>query len=519
MATAKSSKSSVVKITGEGRYPSVPLNQIEIVERPAEGCESEQLFYNPRSLDSFSHAEMQELLISIRTDGLQQPPQVRAITQEDGKPIAIELIAGERRIRTLSTIVENDYPCFDEDAKPPQKYRSGETVLHKGRFAKVLSHKASGVSIQLFDSYGIELTDENREVPAEEIHPTVSGSKLYQNVPCRVMFDCNDERALRLAFTENDKSKSLKTKEEIALVERLLGMDLKQGEIAEMLGTNETWVSQTLNFRSSLPKAAYQKLLDGTMTRHVAVAVMGFKEEDRERLFEETMKAADADVEKRIEEAQDDVERAEDDEELALADKKKAEKNHDPSAAKKAEREAKNAVTRAKKAESKKSRAEDERGVVKQSHVAAAAAKADLNPKKAKMLPKDQIVSLIIEKLEEFEDGETVDPEFGEIVPQDLVMAIQRTARYILNGGRDPLEIIRSIQVELGRWDSEISAETEDEAEDDDEAEAEDDDESEVASKLDSEFGEAFDEDDYDEDDYDDYDPSLEELACGDEED
>lgn len=47
-----------VRITGDGMYPLVPLHAITIRERPEEGRESEQLFFNPRDYDSFSADEM-----------------------------------------------------------------------------------------------------------------------------------------------------------------------------------------------------------------------------------------------------------------------------------------------------------------------------------------------------------------------------------------------------------------------------------------------------------------------------
>ena len=466
-----------IKITGEGRYPLVPLDQIEIVSRPEKGREAEQLFFNPRSLESFTPKEMEELSLSIRTDGLQQPPQVRAVT-ENGKVISVELIAGERRLKTLKKIVEEDYPCFDEDAKPPKKFRAGATVLHKGRFAKILSHKVSGVTIQLFDVAGKELLEEQRKVEAQELQSTLPGSKLYKSVPCRVIYNCNDERALRVAFGENDKHKNLKTKEEIALVERLLAMDLKQQEIADMLGTNVTWVSQTINFKAALPEDAFAKLLSGDMTRNVAVDIMAYKDEDREQLFQETIVAAQEDADKKSDAAQEEMEVAEDLEDLALADKRKAEEKEDQAAAKKAERTARAAANRAEKAKAKKERIEDDRGVIKQSHVATAATKTKLSPKKAKILSKAQIQDLCIESLEGLSDGGTIDPDYYEKIPANLVLTIQETAKFILNSGRDPLEIIREVQTRLGVWKA---------REDDDEFETD----PALEAELESDFGDS----------------------------
>lgn len=465
--TASKSKGVVV---GEGKYPLVALKDIAVVERPTQGRETEQLFYNPRDVDSFTPESMQALLNSVRTDGLQQPPLARAIT-ENGKLTSLQLIAGERRFRILTKIVEEDLACYDDDAVAPKKYRADAIVLHRGRFGKVVSHKGEIVSIQLFDHQG-EITDEIREVEYANVLPTVSGKKLYSSIPCKVVNDCTDEKALRLAFSENDNHKSLKTKEEIILVERLHRMGLKQGEISDLLGANETWVSQTLNFSEALPAETYQKLLDGKITRHVAVSFMGYKADDREDLHDEAVVVAEQDFIARSTKAEDDVITAEDEEEFAIMDQQTAESNDDEVAAKKAARQAKTARAKAEKAQKKLERVQDEKGVIKQSHVAKAAANINVSPKKSKMLPKDQVIDFYVEKMEAYIDGDVDDPECGKPIPSAMIKLVQRTAQAILDGERDPLTVIRSVMMEEHGWELMVeSSEFDDDDNDNDDAE------------------------------------------------
>lgn len=462
MPTTKSAKSSPAKpavtkrgggiqITGEGKYPLVPTSCIQIVERPPPGKESEQLFYNPRGLESFKPEEMAEFRFSVRLDGLQTPPLVRAFV-ERGVVVRVELIAGERRLRSIQYIIDRDLPCLDEDAKRPDKFKAGQVVIAKSHFAKVVEHDNKGVLLQLFD-INDKLTDKQLLCQSDDVFPTVPGSVLYEKMPCRVASDISDAKALRLAFTENDKSKSLSTKEEIILVERLTRRGMKVADIAETLGTNETWVSQTANFRVALPKAAFDRLLTGQMKRHVAVHIMGYKLEDRDKLFKATIEAEAEETQERIERADNEAIMAEDDEVLALDDEKKAAKAGDTRTAAKAGKRAAAAATRAVKARTKQSQAEKEAGQIKTGHVARAASTAGLSPKKSKMLSKEDIEERYVVGMEAYLSGDETDPICGEEIPGDYAAIVRITAASILGGQRDPLAAIRQYMVEQEKWE------------------------------------------------------------------
>lgn len=449
--SGKLSEKKRLDIVADDNSSLVPIVAIRIVERPQEGHEHEKLFFNPRDLTSFTPEEMEDLLFSVRVDGLQNPLVVRAIN-EGGTVSSVELISGERRLRVLQRIYEEDQLCFDEQSSTQsKKWHKDSVVIHRGHFAKVLDCADGSAKIQFFNREN-QLIDAILDVPATELLETISGKQLYEKVPCRVHYNCDDERALGLAFIDNDKHRKFQPKEEIALVERLLRSGLKQGQVAEVLRTNETWVSHTLSFREKLPQAAFQKLLDGGLTRNVAVSIMSYPEKDRKALFAATLEVAAQDNLERIERHEVQQIQNEDAEDLALHDQKKAEEIGDAAAAKKAKRKAKAAHTKASKAKISKDRAVAADGHVKQSHVQKAAAKTGIKPKKAKFLSKEEVLAIYIDEIEQYLDGDQIDPICGEDIPADYVAIMRGTAQAILEGERDPLAVIRNFMVDDGRW-------------------------------------------------------------------
>ena len=502
-----------IQITGDGKYPLVPFFKIEIVERPEPGEESEKLFFNPRELSSFTPESMESLRNSIRADGLQQPPLVRAFTSKDGKSIdKVELIAGERRFRSIQKIIDDDLPCLDEDTKKPKQFEVGQVVVSKGHFGEVISHKEDIVTVQLLDNNNV-LTDEIRHFIYDDVFMTISGRELYNDVPCRVVYDINDFRALRLAFAENDKAQSLSTREEIVLVERLSRRGLKVSEIAEHLGTNDTWVSQTSNFREFLPPEALDCLLQGNMKRHTAVKIMSYKPKDRSNLWASTVEAEAQETAEALQNAEEEVIQAEDEEVIAISDLNSAVKEGDEKAVKKAERVAASAAAKVEKAQEKKQKVESESGKIKISHIQKGAAKAGLNPKKIKMLSREEVEEHFISGLEEYlESG--FDPVNEQDIPVDLVYLMQMTAKAIINGDRDAQSVLRQFMVEQGKWESECEDEAEEaesfqESDDDEDFEDEDvelDDEDfedgdgpsdeDLESLSDDDFEDSYDEDD-----------------------
>lgn len=382
-------------IVGDGAYPLVLLDSIKIVERPEDG-DTKQVFFNPRSLESFKPETMQGLRESIRDNGLLQPPIVRAVYNGDEDTVVgIELIAGERRLRSIKMLVENNEDCYDKDS----------------------------------DEF----------VPAKD---------LYSRLPCNIQPNIDDERALRLACDENGKSEPLTIAEQIALVERLLAMGYKQDKIAEMIGEHDSWVSHTRNFRTKLPEKGFAMLLDGRLARHVAVKVISFKEEDREKLLDSSIEAEAEATQAKLEQAQDEIDAHDDSQMMAERDKEKAEAKGDKTAAQKAQKAADAAEKKKEKAKAKKDKVTACSGNVTQGDLAEGARKAGVCPKKPKQLSKIDIAACIVEPLDEWISEGYED----EDVTEETLLIIRAVAVAIAEGERDPTELIHKAMVATGAW-------------------------------------------------------------------
>jgi len=480
MATGKKRSRGIQLITEGNGYPKVPLNSIEIVERPPEGQEHTKVFFNPRKLSSFTPESMAELYWSIRTDELLEPLVVRVLGEANNIQ-SVQLLAGERRLRTLMRLVAENVPCYSSELAVPEKWRANTVVLHEGRFAQVKKHGTDGVEIDLWDDQDQPM-GEAVVVPAEELLPTQPASKLYGNVACKVLHNITDERAMRVAMTENQKHRNLTIAEEIEAVERLTRMSLRQQKIAYMLATNITWVSQTSSFREELPEEAFDKLMKGEMSRNVAVNLLGYRRQDRAALYEATVKAEEEETRKKILEHQLAQEQFEDQKEILEDAAEQAESAGDAKAAKQRRKKAQVADKKAHAEAEKRKRAEEGKGVIKQGHIQKAAATTGIQPKKAKVLPRPDIEAFVA-TTDKLIGKKTVDPICQEVVPDEALRYVKATAEAILGGQRDPLAVVRTVKVGMGKW---TVADTED---DPDAPEDEDD---------------TFDPDQYDPDEYED---------------
>lgn len=399
----KGERQDGIKVTGAGSYVRVPLDKIQIVERPEPGQETNQIFFNPRSLDSFSGEAMMNLMNSIKAEGLQQPPIVRAFT--DGKrsdPIfKLELVAGERRVRSILKLVENNELCYDDQT--------------------------------------------DQKIPASE---------LFQEISVKLLYNINDEKALRIAFLENNEHQSLSIKEEIDLVERLIKAGYGQEEISDMLGSNVTWVSQTNSFRTQLPEGAFEKLLTGKMTRHVAVRILAYKPEDREEAFNRSVIKEAEQREQKTNEINQSILEAEDEEEILAMREDQAVERGDNEAAKRQQKKRKAAVKKLEQAKEKKKRIESEAGIIRQGHLADGAQEVGISPKKAKVLSRQQIEQFYI-KLPSIwlQNGDKVDPICEEKYPAQVLRTVVATAQAILSGQHDTGRTIREILIEEGVWE------------------------------------------------------------------
>ena len=382
---------------GEGPYQSIKLDLIQIIERPSEGEESNQLLFNPRSLDSFDPETMSELRESIKRRGLLHPITVR--TKKVRTKTIVELIAGERRLRSIKMLVQDNEEVFDKDSR--------------------------------------------KMVPAKD---------FYSHIPCCVHHGISDEEALGLAFEENGKSKPLTIAEEIALVERLILAGYSQHDIAKITGEHSSWVSHTRNFKDYLPKEAYKTLIKGEMTRNVAVNLISYPLEDRKAVFESAKEAAQINKSEKLEKVQDEIEEADDTEKLVIRDKEIAEENGNSKEVEKAEKAIVSAQKKKEKAEVKKQKIEEKKVVITQGDLATGARNANISPKKAKQLSKNDINHLLVKPIDEWiEEGGYQTEEMQ--LDSDTLMIVKATIESISEGVRNPVELIKNVSKIIEPWD------------------------------------------------------------------
>ncbi len=434
------------------QFPLIDLNLIRIVPKPTNQDDIKHLFCNPRGEKHFSPEKMEKLQYSIRIEGLLEPLIGRPIYHDGGEEVDyVELIAGERRTRTIRSIVENDLPCRDPDMVKPKKFSAGSTVLFNGRFGTVKQQTGQTVTVEFEEHNGIGV--ETEEIPYDNVLPTTTGKKRFEFVPVKLIPNCDDREAFRVNWSENDTGEPLLPEDDVNLIERLLRLGFSQKEIAVTLSTNVTFVSQTASFREQLPQEAFAYLMEGKMARHIAVKMLSFSFEDRELYFQamktEEVKSTAAAIQRH---AKLQIE-LEDQAELLLADAKKAESEGDSETADKLAKRAENAEKKANKSREKKDRAKSESGIIKQGHAQRAAAKAGIVPKKAQMLPKEQIEERYIKDMLKYSTGKFNDPVTGEEIPCDYAAIVRRTAMAIVNGQYDPLTIIREYMIANGEWE------------------------------------------------------------------
>ena len=218
-------------IVNDGPFLSLPLGEIGIAPRTTTKNEGTK-FFNPRSVKGFEASAMGELEHSIAQDGVLQPPAVRRL--EDG---TYQLVAGERRTRAIRNLVaRNEMVATDDGFKP--------------------------------------------------------ASEVYRTVYCRLVTDCNDEKAIRLAFSENDQHVPLSEGDVLDLCERLEDLGYTQKAVGELLRKCPAWVCHTFSFRKHLSPELYEMLRAGRLSRSAAIKILEQPESLRDDLVSLAQKVA-----------------------------------------------------------------------------------------------------------------------------------------------------------------------------------------------------------------------------------
>jgi len=183
------------------------------------------LFWNART--HFGAEEIGHLREAIRTEGLLKEILVRKIGADK-----YQVIAGERRLRSILKLLEKDVECYD---------------LKTGNW--------------------------------------VGSQKLYKVIIAKVLENCSDKVASKLSISENLNHQSLS---EYELMEYCRELEEKlddkkepaysRKDIAEIIGRKEAWISQTMSLYK-LNDEAKKQLQDGTLPRTVALGLLKIKED------------------------------------------------------------------------------------------------------------------------------------------------------------------------------------------------------------------------------------------------
>lgn len=341
-------------------------SEIQFAHRPEVLEELNSLqFINPRRFQGFDSNSMSELRESIRQNGLLEPIVVRKI-EKDGE-LVYQVVAGERRKRCIDDILEENTEVFDRRT--------------------------------------------NSFRPASEV---------YDRIYCHLVENCDDETALKLAFTENANSVPLSEADVIDLCDYLVnGCNFQRKKVSALLGKSEPWLSQSLSFKSRLPEKAYECLRNGMIPRIVGTRLLGYEKDDRLNLLQEAINIAIEKAEEAVKEAEKALEEVKSD--LTTSELEAAEKALET------------ARTRAKNVRVTESDLDD------------AADKHNRTIRSAKSLSTKQIKKFYVEKLEELV-GETGDSGF--VVYQDKKISLdylefaKLIAKSIISGQRNPLEIL-----------------------------------------------------------------------------
>jgi ParB-like chromosome segregation protein Spo0J len=153
---------------------------------------------NPRTRknDGWSPEKMERLRQNIAKDGLNHAIQVRPL--EDGH----RLIAGERRLRSILSLLEEDAKLQKEGKEPLLCKNPRNTKME----------------------------------PA---------TTVYKTVECKVLDCSNDRDALRRAIAENVLHENLSDHELLSLVKDLQNQGFSRTEQAEIMDNSEAWISQS----------------------------------------------------------------------------------------------------------------------------------------------------------------------------------------------------------------------------------------------------------------------------------
>jgi len=396
------------------QYVLVDPLSIEITEPPDfTQVPTIYRFFNPRLKkfnSGFCKKDMDALYDSIVERGLKMPLICRLITimepTDDPNVILrprsfIQLVAGERRLRTILKLIKDNVMVF--------------SIEHK------------------------------KKMPAKEV---------YTRVNVQLEDDCNEVEALALAWDENINAASLTAADEIITVEYLVACGKSPKEIEVILQKNAAWVNHSINFRTKLPEEAFSCLLNGEITRFVADRLLEYPEDKRTEVWNHTKALHSIKIEEKKEKLKAKVAEVRDTlllAEINIRTQKKANRDAEESqiAAEKAKKELVEVQEELKEIETNPP-------VMTGSIVAAGAEKAKTKPITPKALTKKKIEQYYHEPLWAAIDSFEEDPKIDEVAkiayPKELLELGLAFAEAIANQETNPFKVIRDYLVEIDKW-------------------------------------------------------------------
>lgn len=191
-----------------------------------------EIHSNPRTLTNpgFKPEKMKELREGIRKDGLKQALEIRLV---DGKP---RLIAGERRLRNILNLVENDAECYNRRTRKWEK-----------------------------------------------------ASKVYKKVPCVVTHCESDKDATRAAVLENLLHEHLTDYELLLACEQAEAGGMTRAEQADLFGKSEAWVSQSHSLLKGDP-LVLEAMASGILGRTQALRFLNVAADKVKAVLERSIK-------------------------------------------------------------------------------------------------------------------------------------------------------------------------------------------------------------------------------------
>jgi hypothetical protein len=428
----------VRKCIEDGGAIRMPVPTTLLRYRSNDGTLSDD-FKNPRRLKGFGPDDMQELEESIANDGLFKNLLVRQATDLKTGQKVFEIVQGERRTRAITALMERNAGVYDQS--------TGNRVA--------------------------------------------SARRVYETVPCLIQGACDDARATRLSFLENETHVPLSDADVIDMCLALEAQGFSRKVIADMLGKCQAWLCHILGFRERLSPENYQRLRDGEISRSVAVGLMNYPAEIQTPIVEAAREIAEERHEEVRAKVHKEVEVASDSVNQALKDKLEVNRRarHDESVDDRAQQLAEQKVASAEKklasAEKKLARTREKEATLaevvpapSQSDLAEAAYKVTGAAHGNRNLNAAQIREHYTERTKMFLDlgsGDALDIETGRNFLRHDLMLINVISQAIGTGERDMCKILREFYTRRGIWTGPAPVITgnEEEIDDDDEADVE----------------------------------------------